>query len=115
MPSSLDQASISPRSNGGPTYDQAYLNQLKASTPTSRPTLPGNDSYDADMSMDVDMSMDSVESLDVFGGKSIRLSHSFILNFIAFQRWRCTWNRHSIRVIHKSCEREKRANTGHWS
>ncbi|KAF7298985.1 GC-rich sequence DNA-binding factor-like protein [Mycena indigotica] len=46
-------------SNRGPTYDQAYLNELKANTPSSRPepVIP-TDGYDADMSMDVDMSAD---------------------------------------------------------
>ncbi|KAG6905475.1 hypothetical protein DXG01_002492 [Tephrocybe rancida] len=46
----LDKATIS---NRGPTYDKAYLNELKASTPSSRPP-PVPDPYDADMSMDVD-------------------------------------------------------------
>ena len=71
VPANLDQASISPRSQAGPTYDKAYLNQLKASTPTSRPPLPTNDPYDADTSMDIgDISMqsvDSVETVDIFG------------------------------------------------
>ncbi|KAJ7818525.1 nineteen complex-related protein 2-domain-containing protein [Mycena olivaceomarginata] len=61
----LDQASISP--HRGPTYDKAYLNELKASTPSSRAPDP----YDADMSMDMgdmsaDISMQSIESTDVF-------------------------------------------------
>ncbi|TBU23747.1 GCFC-domain-containing protein [Dichomitus squalens] len=42
-----------PRHPTGPTYDAAYLSQLKASTPTARPALP-TDAYDADVSMDVD-------------------------------------------------------------
>lgn len=43
-PSNLDQASISPHTDRGPVYDEAYLNELKASTPSSRPRLPeGND------------------------------------------------------------------------
>ncbi|TFY79609.1 hypothetical protein EWM64_g4406 [Hericium alpestre] len=56
LPTTLDQASISSRSNGGPIYDQAYLSELKASTSMSRPTLTGDISYDADISMDVDAS-----------------------------------------------------------
>ncbi|KAJ7244984.1 nineteen complex-related protein 2-domain-containing protein [Mycena haematopus] len=61
----LDQASISP--HRGPTYDKAYLNELKASTPSSRAPVPVSDPYDADMSMDVgdisaDISMPSIES-----------------------------------------------------
>ncbi|KAJ8463892.1 hypothetical protein ONZ51_g9949 [Trametes cubensis] len=40
----------------GPTYDAAYLNELKASTPTARPPIPTEDtvSYDADVPMDLD-------------------------------------------------------------
>ncbi|KAJ7069752.1 nineteen complex-related protein 2-domain-containing protein [Mycena amicta] len=49
--------------NRGPTYDQAYLNELKASTPTSRPT--SSDPYDADMSMDVDISTADISFQDV--------------------------------------------------
>ncbi|KAJ7677425.1 nineteen complex-related protein 2-domain-containing protein [Mycena rosella] len=65
VPTNLDQASISP--HRGPTYDQAYLNQLKASTPSSRAPDP----YDADMSMDVgdmsvDVSMQDIDTSDAF-------------------------------------------------
>jgi hypothetical protein len=68
LPSSLDQASITSRSNGGPTYDNAYLSELKASTPTSRPPLSNNLSYDADISMNFsDVSIQSIQSVDVFG------------------------------------------------
>ncbi|KAI0822058.1 nineteen complex-related protein 2-domain-containing protein [Trametes gibbosa] len=40
----------------GPTYDAAHLNELKASTPSARPSLPADTtaSYDVDISMDVD-------------------------------------------------------------
>ncbi|THV03055.1 hypothetical protein K435DRAFT_716253 [Dendrothele bispora CBS 962.96] len=63
LPENLEQANIS--SNKGPTYDQAYLNELKASTPSSRAPMPAaHDPYDADASMDMgDVSM---ESVDVF-------------------------------------------------
>ncbi|KNZ73075.1 GC-rich sequence DNA-binding factor [Termitomyces sp. J132] len=40
-------------SQSGPTYNEAYLKELKASTPSSRPP-PVSDPYDADMSMNVD-------------------------------------------------------------
>ena len=58
MPPSLDQATIS-----RPIYDAAYLKELKASTPASRPPLPSNsDPYDADMSVDFgDISMLSMD------------------------------------------------------
>ncbi|KAG1906541.1 GCFC-domain-containing protein [Suillus fuscotomentosus] len=51
LPVSLDQATITPHSNGAPVYDQAYLSQLKASTPSSRRATVA-EGYDADVSMD---------------------------------------------------------------
>lgn len=61
---SLDQATISP--NSGPSYDDAHLKELKASTPTSRPVIA--DPYDADMSMDVeDTPMTSDASMSLSG------------------------------------------------
>ena len=41
----MDQASISPRTDRGPVYDEAYLNELKASTPSSRPRISEGDSH----------------------------------------------------------------------
>ncbi|KAG1872371.1 GCFC-domain-containing protein [Suillus subalutaceus] len=66
LPVSLDQATITPRSNGAPVYDQAYLSQLKASTPSSR-RAPVAEGYDADVSMDPgETSMEATEiSVDV--------------------------------------------------
>ncbi|KAI0647843.1 GCFC-domain-containing protein [Trametes meyenii] len=72
-----------PRSTG-PTYDAAYLNELKASTPTARPPLPVENiiSYDADVPMDVD-SATQVSSLttitDVQGDEEAIPSASSIL------------------------------------
>ncbi|KAJ7816924.1 nineteen complex-related protein 2-domain-containing protein [Mycena olivaceomarginata] len=62
-------ASISP--HRGPTYDKAYLNELKANP------------YDADMSMDMgdmsaDISMQSIESTDVFESETFIPSESSI-------------------------------------
>ncbi|EPQ51044.1 GCFC-domain-containing protein [Gloeophyllum trabeum ATCC 11539] len=54
----------SPRSSG-PVYDQAYLSQLKASTPTSRPRLAGDESVDMSMSVDGDNSI-ALAASDVF-------------------------------------------------
>ncbi|KAG6853058.1 hypothetical protein C0991_007202, partial [Blastosporella zonata] len=59
----LDKATIS---NSGPTYSQAYLNELKASTPSTRPP-PVSDPYDADMSMDVD----DVSTMVIEGASSL--------------------------------------------
>jgi hypothetical protein len=78
LPASLDQASISPRSNGGPTYSQAYLNELKASTPTSRPPIPPSDPYDADMSMDVDMSVGDDSTFTVFGTLILLVANRYL-------------------------------------
>lgn len=64
LPASLDQATITPRSNGAPTYDQAYLSQLKASTPSSR-RAPVTEGYDADISMDPGET--SIEATEISG------------------------------------------------
>ncbi|KAG0704255.1 GCFC-domain-containing protein [Suillus ampliporus] len=66
LPVSLDQATITPRSNGAPVYDQAYLSELKASTPSSR-RGPVAEGYDADVSMDPgDITMEATEiSVDI--------------------------------------------------
>ncbi|KAG6902530.1 hypothetical protein C0995_015348 [Termitomyces sp. Mi166 len=52
-------------SQSRPTYDEAYLKELKTSTPSSRPP-PVSDPYDADMSIDVDQvsSMMVVDGVD---------------------------------------------------
>ncbi|KAF9241159.1 GCFC-domain-containing protein [Melanogaster broomeanus] len=55
LPATLDQATISSRSNGAPVYDQAHLSELKANTQSTR-RLTGDDAYDADVSMTVDES-----------------------------------------------------------
>ncbi|OAX42141.1 hypothetical protein K503DRAFT_790350 [Rhizopogon vinicolor AM-OR11-026] len=63
LPVSLDQATISPRSNGTPVYDQAYLSELKASTPSSRRVAQVAEGYDADVSMDLgDITMEATET-----------------------------------------------------
>ncbi|ESK88444.1 gc-rich sequence dna-binding factor-like protein [Moniliophthora roreri MCA 2997] len=51
IPTNLDQATISA---SRPTYDQAYLNELKAKTPSARAPILSSDPYDADMSVEVD-------------------------------------------------------------
>ncbi|KAG7445800.1 uncharacterized protein BT62DRAFT_950695 [Guyanagaster necrorhizus] len=66
----LDQATISP--NRGPKYDQAYLNELKASNRRA----PVSDPYDADMSMDIsmdtgDLSIQSVDDVEALVETSI--------------------------------------------
>ncbi|KAG9315745.1 GCFC-domain-containing protein [Chiua virens] len=53
LPATLDQATISNRSNGAPVYDQAHLSELKASTYSVRPPA-NNDAYDVNVSMIVD-------------------------------------------------------------
>jgi GC-rich sequence DNA-binding factor len=79
IPLNLDKATISP--HRGPTYDQEYLRELKANTPTSR-SVVANDPYDADMSMDVeDVSMLSIDSANVFG-QSLPLTQCLVLTYL---------------------------------
>ncbi|KAI0269805.1 nineteen complex-related protein 2-domain-containing protein [Gloeopeniophorella convolvens] len=80
LPSNLDQATITASATRGPVYDQAYLNELKASTPTSRPTAIQGDVQGEDISMNF-ASDDSVRGgIDAFdvGATSIP-SQSFVL------------------------------------
>ncbi|KAJ3572963.1 hypothetical protein NP233_g2748 [Leucocoprinus birnbaumii] len=65
IPLNLNQASISPAS--GPKYDQAYLNELKAGTPSARPstntdpiTIP--DGHDSSMQI-LDVEMEDTETM----------------------------------------------------
>jgi len=57
----LDEVTASP--NNGPKYDQAYLDELKASTPSTRPStkniIPTNDEHGPFMEIDVEMGLDS--------------------------------------------------------
>ncbi|KAL1745260.1 nineteen complex-related protein 2-domain-containing protein [Schizophyllum fasciatum] len=62
LPSNLDQATITPQSSG-PRYDQNYLNELKASTPTTRPSFAANN--DSELAMDVDSANMAVSVIDV--------------------------------------------------
>ncbi|KAH7885246.1 GCFC-domain-containing protein [Phlebopus sp. FC_14] len=74
LPATLDQATISTRTNGAPVYDQAYLSELRASTQsTGRPA--NNEAYDADLSMNVD---DVADTLDA-SGETVIPSQSSIL------------------------------------
>lgn len=73
----MEQATIS--TNDGPKYDTAYLEELKASTPTTRPPQPSVvDVYDADMS--IDMGDVSVQSLDNIIGAVVRFEISTYLD-----------------------------------
>ncbi|THH09290.1 hypothetical protein EW146_g8722 [Bondarzewia mesenterica] len=66
IPSNLDQATISTQPGGGPVYDQAYLSELKASTPSARaPRPPADDVYDVDVSM---TELNAVEINNTLGG-----------------------------------------------
>ncbi|CDO69908.1 hypothetical protein BN946_scf184884.g67 [Trametes cinnabarina] len=60
---------ITPTSTG-PKYDAAYLNELKANTPSARRPMPAEEtvSYDADVSMDVD-SATQVSALSGLSGE----------------------------------------------
>ncbi|KAG5646496.1 hypothetical protein DXG03_003261 [Asterophora parasitica] len=61
LPLNLEQATIS--AGRGPTYDQAYLRELKASTPTSRPP-PISDTNGEEIPMDVYVSLIDVDGVD---------------------------------------------------
>lgn len=87
LPSSFDVPET-PKSNGTPTYDAAYLSELKATTPTARPPLPVDAelSYDADMSLDADsLTQSSLTNIIDLSGElmwSIRMSASNLFNAI---------------------------------
>ncbi|KAI0283947.1 nineteen complex-related protein 2-domain-containing protein [Russula aff. rugulosa BPL654] len=66
-PSNLDQASISPHTNRGPVYDEAYLNELKASTPSSRPRLPEGDTHNDGTPIHSGLGDSAMEILDTIG------------------------------------------------
>lgn len=63
IPSSVD-LSMTSRTDSTPKYDAAYLSELKASTPTTRPSVytDGDISYDADMSVDTESMLQSTMS-----------------------------------------------------
>ncbi|KAI0322031.1 nineteen complex-related protein 2-domain-containing protein [Amylostereum chailletii] len=81
LPSDLDQANISAHTDRGPVYDQAYLSELKASTPSSRPRPPPDDTHDGDVAMDTSgMGDTTIETVNVFGNDDpVILSQSSIL------------------------------------
>jgi hypothetical protein len=68
-PSNLDQASISPHTNSRPVYDEAYLNELKASTPSSRPRIPEGGTHDDGTPITSAMEDSAMESLDTIGNR----------------------------------------------
>jgi GC-rich sequence DNA-binding factor len=86
-PSSIDVASLAPRSNGAPTYDAAYLSELKASTPTNRPPASRDVSYDMDVSVDPDDYPMAVLN-DVPGIVLSVLSSTLLLHVL----WQMNWN-----------------------
>lgn len=55
--------------NRGPTYDDAYLKELKASTPNARPIVAP-----AESNMSIDISGATLQTLDVITGDSVFLS-----------------------------------------
>jgi len=73
-PTNLDQASITSHANRGPVYDETYLNELKANTPSSRPRIPEGGANDEDTLMDSVQGDLIVENLDNSGTKSYNRS-----------------------------------------
>jgi GC-rich sequence DNA-binding factor len=66
LPSNLDQASISIHTTRGPVYDEAYLNELKASTPSSRLRIPEGGAHDDDtvmLSTSEDLAVEGLENI----------------------------------------------------
>jgi GC-rich sequence DNA-binding factor len=70
LPLNSDQPSISPPAVTGPVYDEAYLNELKANTPSSRPRGATHDNGALLDSIPMDMTTDT---LDDFGINSVTL------------------------------------------
>ena len=48
LPPNVDQASLSHPTTSSPVYDEAHLNELKASTPSFRPSISTGDDHDFD-------------------------------------------------------------------
>jgi GC-rich sequence DNA-binding factor len=67
-PSNLDQASIS-HTSSGPVYDAAYLNELKASTPSSRPRIPEGGTHHNGSPITSVMEDSAIENLDSIGNR----------------------------------------------
>ena len=71
VPSNLDQASISPHPTG-PTYTKAYLNELKASTPSTPVSRPPAYQTESDASFDTSFDIDGAvveNGSEMFGGE----------------------------------------------
>jgi GC-rich sequence DNA-binding factor len=113
LPSNLDQASISTHTTRGPVYDEAYLNELKASTPSSRPRIPEGGAPDDDtlvLSTPGDVEMESLDSI----GNGLRARPSVLLytDILSLYRfWSCD---HTFSINRPRCQREARAHTYHW-
>jgi GC-rich sequence DNA-binding factor len=75
VPTNLDQASIST----GPSYTKAYLDELKASTPSTPPVRAPIPQTDSDTSFDVSFDIDGAiveNASEVFGGQLALLSYN---------------------------------------
>jgi GC-rich sequence DNA-binding factor len=60
----LDTAVIS--RNNGPTYDEAYLRELKASTPNARPVVAATETE-----MSIDITETSLQAIDIGAGDEV--------------------------------------------
>jgi GC-rich sequence DNA-binding factor len=113
LPSNLDQASISTHTTRGPVYDEAYLNELKASTPSSRPRIPEGGAPDDDavvLSTPVDVEMESLDNI----GNGLRARPSVLLYANILSLYRFGSCDHTFSINRPRCEREARAHAYHW-
>ncbi|KAH9080570.1 GCFC-domain-containing protein [Lactarius deliciosus] len=80
LPSNVDQASLSHPTTSRPVYDEAHLNELKASTPSFRPSISTGGDHDFDtpiISTPGDLGTESIADPEA-GGVAIP-SQSFVL------------------------------------
>lgn len=84
LPSNLDQASISSHTTRGPVYDEAYLNELKANTPSSRPRIPEGGAHDDDSVTPSTPEDLAVEGLDNIGNNLSTQSSMLLYADISF-------------------------------
>ncbi|KAG6334692.1 hypothetical protein ID866_4391 [Astraeus odoratus] len=72
LPDTLDQATISARTNGGPVYNAAYLSELRASTQSAPLPVHDPDIYDANISMNVEDAVIMSSDVTIPSQSSIR-------------------------------------------
>jgi hypothetical protein len=101
--SNVDQASPSHPATGSPMYDEAHLKELKASTPSFRPTISTGDDRDLDTpitSMPGDTVMESLaDSGNIIYSGLLQIT-SVDFRFL-FRRWR---SGNTLTIICSCCQ-----------